>query len=231
MSLKEYTLKALAELTNSQLCGNPEYRISGVESLDTAISTDASFLANARYKEIMNTSKAGVICIDCTTTPLEGKNFLISDNPSTCFQKIVELFFPHANENTGFLGVHPTAFIHPTAQLSDNIIIGPYAVIDAHVTIGSGTAIYPFCYIGSHSKVGKNCILHTHVTIRERCTLGDRVLIQPGAVIGSCGFGYSTDAEGRHNKLQQLGAVEPVLSSQKFLKAPKSITSSRLGIM
>ena len=45
-------------------------------------------------------------------------------------------------------------------------------------------------------------------SVRERCTLGNRVILQPGAVIGSCGYGYTTDAKtGRHTKLEQLGAV------------------------
>jgi UDP-3-O-[3-hydroxymyristoyl] glucosamine N-acyltransferase len=37
--------------------------------------------------------------------------------------------------------------------------------------------------------------------------IGSRVVIQPGAVIGSCGFGYSTDAQGKHQKQQQMGIV------------------------
>jgi UDP-3-O-[3-hydroxymyristoyl] glucosamine N-acyltransferase len=43
--------------------------------------------------------------------------------------------------------------------------------------------------------------------VRERCTLGDRVILQPGAIIGSCGFGYVTDEKGSHVKLEQMGTV------------------------
>ena len=44
-------------------------------------------------------------------------------------------------------------------------------------------------------------------TLRERCTLGDRVILQPGAVIGSDGFGYELK-DGKHVKIDQVGIVE-----------------------
>jgi UDP-3-O-[3-hydroxymyristoyl] glucosamine N-acyltransferase len=37
--------------------------------------------------------------------------------------------------------------------------------------------------------------------------IGNRVILQPGVVIGSCGFGYTTDKQGRHAKLNQVGGV------------------------
>ena len=40
--------------------------------------------------------------------------------------------------------IHPTAVIHPKAQLDPTVCVGPYAVIDQDVTIG------PHCLIGPH---------------------------------------------------------------------------------
>src|SRR6185295_4941230 len=54
---------------------------------------------------------------------------------------------------------------------------------------------------------GENCTIHANVVIREGCHIGNRVVIQPGAIIGSCGFGFTTDANGVHTKLNQLGNV------------------------
>ncbi len=51
-------------------------------------------------------------------------------------------------------------------------------------------------------------MLYPHVVVREKCIVKNRVIIQPGAVIGSCGFGFATDAKGMHTKLDQLGIVE-----------------------
>ena len=49
-------------------------------------------------------------------------------------------------------------------------------------------------------------VIYPNVTIRENCTLGDRVILQPGAVIGSDGYGYVL-SEGVHHKIPQLGNV------------------------
>src|SRR3990170_3453512 len=69
------------------------------------------------------------------------------------------------------------------------------------------TGIHPTAVVHSGAKIGNDCVIHSHVVVRERCVIGNRVILQPGSVIGSCGFGYTTDAQGRHTKLEQLGYV------------------------
>ncbi len=203
----QYTLSELAELTQSTLIGDPEYIIRGVDALDSACSEDASFLANPKYRSLLKETKAGVICIDRQTQPEEGKNFLVSDDPSRAFQAIVEAVLVSAHNSSGFTGIHPTAVVHPTAALGKNVQVGPYAVIDHGVTIGDETKIAAHVCIGPGVTIGSHCQFHPHVTVREKCHIGDRVILQPGAVIGSCGFGYTTDTKGKHTKLEQLGAV------------------------
>lgn len=211
--MNTFTLEELAKLTNCRLIGKPDKMISNVADLESATEDDASFFAlpphhgSARYEQMMRRSKAGVIFIDFKTEPFEGRNFLISDNPSRAFQILVEQLFKEAQELTGFEGQHPTAVVHPSAKIGAEVTIGPYAVIDKNVSIGDKTTIGAAVFIGPNCKVGKDCILHPHVTIRERCIIGDRVIIQPSAVIGSCGFGYTPDKQGKHIKLNQVGTV------------------------
>ena len=133
-------------------------------------------------------SKAGVICVDANTPLLDGKNFLISDNPSHTFQLIVKMFLSPAV--SGFTGIHPSAIIHPSAQLGQNVHIGPSVVIDQGVKIGDRTCIMAGCAIGPGTTVGTHCLFYPHVTLRENCQIGNRVILQPGCVLGSCGFGY-----------------------------------------
>jgi UDP-3-O-[3-hydroxymyristoyl] glucosamine N-acyltransferase len=66
------------------------------------------------------------------------------------------------------------------------------------------------------------------VTVREKCLIGNRVIIQPGAVIGSCGFGYTTNAQGEHVKLEQLGAV--VIEDDVEVGANSTIDRARFKI-
>ncbi len=205
--MKKFTLAQLAELTGSTLVGDPSHCITGVDALDSAGSEDASFLANQKYRPLLHKSKAGLICIDRETPPEEGKNFLISNDPSRTFQQIIEVILSCQFNQTGFPGIHPTAVIHPNAKVGDQVTIGPYAIIEHSAEIGNGTVVGAHVYIGAGVKVGTDCQFYPHVTIREKCIIGNRVILQPGAVIGSCGFGYTTDAAGQHTKLDQLGAV------------------------
>lgn len=206
-SKNPFSLAELAALTNSRLIGNPKHIISGVADLETATDQDASFFSNPRYLQAMKKSKAGVIFVDSLTPLLEGRNYLISDQPSRAFQQFVDTLHPSRQSPSGFNGIHPTAVIHETASLEEGVSVGPYAVVDEGVSIGQGTFIGAGTYVGPGSAIGRDCLIHPHVSIREGCRIGNRVIIQPGAVIGSCGFGYTTDHRGRHIKLNQVGNV------------------------
>lgn len=50
--------------------------------------------------------------------------------------------------------IHPTAIVHPDAQLDDNVTIGAFSIIDEHVTIGAGTHIGPHVVIKGHTQIG-----------------------------------------------------------------------------
>ncbi|MFV0339271.1 MAG: UDP-3-O-(3-hydroxymyristoyl)glucosamine N-acyltransferase [Parachlamydiaceae bacterium] len=207
MGKEAYTLSELAELTSSRLSGDGTYLISNVADLESATPTDASFLSNPKYAAVMKNSKAGVIFINDSVECLDGRNYLITKDPSLAFQILVETFYDDAKIPSGFPGIHPSAVIHPTAKIGSNVQIGPFAVIEQYAQVGDRTIIGPHTYLGPKSTLGNDCLIHPNVTIRERCSIGNRVIIQPGAVIGSCGFGYITNAQGHHVKLDQLGTV------------------------
>ncbi len=203
--MKKYTLGELATLTGAKLIGDAHYEIIGVENLDAASEHEAAFLENPRYEKQLLSSKAGVIFINPSIQPLPGRNFLIAAHPSLAFQKIIELFM--ATKESGFSGIHPTAVIHSSAQIEYGVTIGPYAVIDRNVRLGRATRVGAHVFIGAETVVGSECLIHPHVTLREGCEIGNRVVLQPGVVIGSCGFGYFTDSQGKHTFLKQVGNV------------------------
>jgi len=62
--------------------------------------------------------------------------------------------------------VHPTAIIHPKAEL------------------GSGCDIGPYCVVGEHVMIGDGCKLHSHVVVDGHTRLGKRNVIFPFASIG-----------------------------------------------
>ncbi len=51
--------------------------------------------------------------------------------------------------------IHPTAIVHPEAQLGDNVTVGPFAVIEGAATIGDGCVIQAHAIIGAHVVMGR----------------------------------------------------------------------------
>lgn len=201
-----FTLEQLAQLTGAKLKGNPKHVVCSVAALESATEMDVSFLSHSRYLPLLSKTKAGVVCVEEHFEGRGSQNFFISSDPSRTFQQIVEILYKK-RKGTAFTGIHPTAVIADSAKIGPDVTIGPYAVIDSEAEIDQGTYIGPFSYIGAGTTIGQDCYLHAHAIVREHCSLGCRVILQPGAVIGSCGFGYTTDKNGVHHKLEQLGNV------------------------
>ncbi len=67
------------------------------------------------------------------------------------------------------MNIHPTAIVHPTAELGKDIVIEPYAIIEPNVVIGDNSIIGPYCVIGSGTIMGKN----------NRCFAGAQIGIVP----------------------------------------------------
>ncbi len=69
-----------------------------------------------------------------------------------------------AQKNSG-VQIHPTAVVHPTAELDHNVEIGPYTVIGEHVNIGAGTKIGSHAVIDTWTTIGRNCHIFQFVSI------------------------------------------------------------------
>lgn len=51
--------------------------------------------------------------------------------------------------------IHPTAIIHPDAQLADEVEVQAYSIVGAHVRIGNGTVVGPHCVIEGRTVIGE----------------------------------------------------------------------------
>ncbi|WP_303720429.1 acyl-ACP--UDP-N-acetylglucosamine O-acyltransferase, partial [Malonomonas rubra] len=52
--------------------------------------------------------------------------------------------------------IHATAIIHPSAQLDENVSVGPYSIIGEDVKIGAGTQIGPHVVIERWTEIGRD---------------------------------------------------------------------------
>jgi UDP-N-acetylglucosamine acyltransferase len=55
------------------------------------------------------------------------------------------------------MNIHPTATIHPQAELGEGVSVGPYAVISEHVRLGAGTIVGPHAVIEGWTTIGQHC--------------------------------------------------------------------------
>lgn len=195
-------------------------------ALDAAEPGDVSFLGNDKYRAQFLEARASAVIVPRGETGGPEKMALIAvDNPSLAFAVVVRHFAAAVQKFKP--GIHPHAYVDPAAILNpETVCVHPGAVVMAGTHIGDGSEIGVNSVIGEGAVLGNNCRVMANVTIRERCILGDRVIIQPGAVIGSDGYGYEF-SQGRHVKIDQVGIVE--IGNDVEIGANTTIDRARFG--
>ena len=221
------TLSELARWVDGDIVrGELDASYTGMAALDAAGPRDVSFLGNEKYHAQFLQTQAGAVIVARGETGGPPNTALIAvDNPTHAFSTVVRHFM--AASRTFQPGISPQASIDPAAVLdASKIRVHPGAVIMAGARVGNGTEIGPNCVIGEDAIIGNDCHLMANSTVRERCVLGDRVILQPGAVIGSDGYGYEM-VDGRHVKIDQVGIVE--IGNDVEIGANTTIDRARFG--
>lgn len=200
---RSYLLAELAQLLGAELRGNAEQEISALATLQSAGSTDLSFIANPAYKKYLSSTNAGALLINADLANDFAGNKLVVKNPYVAYARLSAIFeFLRAP----YSGIHPTAVVGADCVLGNNISIGASAVIGDGVVLGDGVIIGPGCYIGNDSVVGANTRLAANVSIYHGVYIGADCMLHSGSVIGADGFGFAPDASG-WVKIHQLGGV------------------------
>lgn len=197
------TLAELANCCHAQLRGDPELRIDRVASLETAGTHDIAFVAGEKHgAKLANSAAGAVILTEKDAARFQG-NALVCNNPRLCLAKVAALLHPPTPVAAGR---DATAVVSDKAFIGAGVAIGPHSVIEAGAEIGMGVIIGPGCLVAADARIGAGSRLYAHVSVGERCILGERCIVQPGAVIGSDGFGYARDGS-QWQKILQLGRV------------------------
>lgn len=203
-----FTLSDLAKQGQCEIDrGDPTLLITDVASLGEAESSHIALCRSGKYLNALENTKASVciLPIELVEKAPAHLAILIAKYPHRAFALIATAFYPEAKA-AGH--IDPTAVIHPTAKLGENVDIGPMAVIGAHTELGDGVKIGPLTTIGEGVVVGDNSIIDSHVSL-SHSLIGKHVHIKPGARIGQSGFGFFMDPGdmGGHVPVPQLGRV------------------------
>ncbi|MBO7741888.1 MAG: hypothetical protein J6S21_04975, partial [Victivallales bacterium] len=142
------SIEEVAALVGGTVVGSCQRPLQGVSSLAEATENDVSFLGNDKYRDQVKSTRAGAVLIpaDYTGEPAEGHAWIVCENPSDAFTKVIMAFTPPPVEYKP--GIHPTAVIDESAEIGAEVHIGAGVVISAGAKIGAGTVILPNTYIG-----------------------------------------------------------------------------------
>lgn len=209
MCIVECHLSEIAEHLQADLLGDPEIKITGLDSIKSAKPGDITFFADSRLREYLLNTQASAIILKKEDCPQDvpraaGQAFLIAANPHLAFARVAELFLPRHKQKPE---IDASASVHHSCNLGREVSIGPGVCIAEGVTIGDHCEIAPNCVIGAHTSLGCHCRLEANVSIAERTQIGKNVIIHAGAAIGYDGFGLTKDEQNHWVKIPQCGRV------------------------
>ena len=181
-----------------------KYQIDDFVSFSSLKPNSLSFFENKKNNS--TSVNSGVCIIKETNSKLINDNIIKIpyQNPKLGFSKLLEIYFTKNNTKLNNQ-IHPTAIVHETALIGDNVTIGAYSNIEKGVVIENNASIGARVNISFNSKIGKRSNISSGVFIE--CTiLGDDVYVAPNTVIGKLGFSFTPDT-GNTFLTPHIGAV------------------------
>lgn len=81
--------------------------------------------------------------------------------------------------------IHPTAIVHPNADIARGVDIGPYCLVGENVTIGKGTVLQAHVVVNGWTTIGEDCEVYPFATIgatsQDRKYAGERAFTKIGS--------------------------------------------------
>jgi UDP-N-acetylglucosamine acyltransferase len=81
--------------------------------------------------------------------------------------------------------IHPTAIVHPSANIARGVDIGPYCLVGECVSIGKGTVLQAHVVINGWTSLGEDCVIYPFATIgaasQDRKYAGERAYTKIGS--------------------------------------------------
>ena len=198
-----YTLQELASRFGLELVGDGNVVIAGLCALDPGAASCLGFLSNPQYRSHLATTRASAVIVGRRDVAALHTPGLVARDPYLAYARIARLFDPGRQFEPV---VDAQALVADDALVGEGSRIDARAVIESGVRIGAGSWIGTGCILKRGVVLGEGARLAPNVTLLEGTVIGARVNIQPGAVIGSRGFGNARGENG-WEEVPQLGGV------------------------
>jgi UDP-3-O-[3-hydroxymyristoyl] glucosamine N-acyltransferase len=198
----------------THVSGDLECQASHCRSVDEARVGSLVFVSRTEHLAAVLACQPAIVVVDAAVTP----SVPMSTDFPCCFLQAVHVraamglllqhFDGKAERFSQWGDQHPTAVVHGSAVIGRRVLLGPYCVIGARTVIGDDCRVGAHTVIENDALIGEGTTLHPHVFIGARCELGARCEIHPHSTVGSDGFAYSRDANGKPVKIAQVGIVK-----------------------
>jgi UDP-3-O-[3-hydroxymyristoyl] glucosamine N-acyltransferase len=216
-------LREIADRLNCRLEGDGDLEITGVAGMEHAGPGQLTFLANPKYAPKVRNTRASAILVSAAAGALPIAT-LVSANPYLDFARALEFFYQPPKPAPG---IHPLAYVAPSAVIGENCSIGPFAVVGERVRIGRNAVLHPHVVIYEGAEIGDDFLAHSHAAVREFCRIGHRVILQNSVVVGGDGFGFAKRADGTHFKIVQSGVT--VIEDDAEVQSLTSVDRATVG--
>jgi UDP-3-O-[3-hydroxymyristoyl] glucosamine N-acyltransferase len=216
-------LKEIAARVGCEVEGGAEVEITGVAGIEDAQPGQLTFLSNRRYRAEVEKTRASAIIVGRKEEGISLPK-LRADDPYLSFAHAIELFY---NAPSYEPGIHATAVVSKSAKVAADAHVGPFCFVDDDVVIGRKAVLHSFVSIYRGARIGDDFFAHSHTVVRENCRIGNRVILQNGAVVGTDGFGFAREKDGRWHKMQQMGPA--IIEDDVEIQANSAIDRATVG--
>ncbi len=192
----------VAERTGGTLHGDAQRELHGIQDLTSAGPNHIAWFVPGRRVSLEGCD-AGLLLVK-EGTDVGQHDFVTVADPVLAGALLLRHFHPASRPESG---IHASAVIHSSAELADDVSVGPGVVVHPCVRIGLGAILHERVSVGAGAVVGEGCVLHANVVLYPGVHLGKRVILHAGCVLGADGFGYAWDGQV-HQKVPQVGTVE-----------------------
>ena len=222
--MRTFTLEQIAQVTGGLLSKEKDVAITKIAPPALADETTLALALGEDEIANLSTTKAQAALVPLGVN-IDGFTTIEVERPRLAMMKLITMFYeePHVNS-----GIHPTAVVHPTAKIAENVSLGPNVVVAENAEIGEGTKILANCYIGNGAKIGTKCFFHAGVNIGDRVKVGNDVILHHGVSLGADGFSFVTENPNNIEQAKKDGEIKENDVNQVIFKIP-SIGSVIIG--
>ena len=188
------SLAELAERLGLSYKGDGSLILNRGAPLLAAEADSLTFFSPGQPLAALKATCAGAVIVEEHRVPHCPAASLSSANPRLSMAKALAILYPPPPPRPG---ISPKAQVAADADIDPSAEIGSGAIIGSRAQIGPHAVIEGPGRIGDHVSIGAATRLEAGVVVADGCSIGHGCIIRANTVIGSDGFGYEWDDEGR----------------------------------